>query len=229
VLRLGQLQYIERTRAMVTELREKNFSLKHSSDEISRINDGLFETLANLIDLRDPHALGHSQQVTQHAVLMAEKLGFEAKRVQMIRRACLLHDLGKLGVPSAILTKTTALSEHEYTVVKNHPMVGASLLSKSPSLKGFIPIVRHHHERYDGQGYPDGLQGNDIPVEARIVAVADAIEAMSSNLVYRQALTREEIIAELKRNTGMQFDPQIAAIAIELLESGKIKVNHKSA
>jgi diguanylate cyclase (GGDEF)-like protein/putative nucleotidyltransferase with HDIG domain len=229
VLRLGQLHYIERTRAMVTELREKNFSLKHSSDEISRINDGLFETLANLIDLRDPQALGHSQQVTHHAVLMAEMLGFGAQRVQMIRRACLLHDLGKLGVPSAILTKTTALSEHdEYTVVKNHPAVGASLLSKSPSLKGFIPIVRHHHERYDGQGYPDGLQGNDIPVEARIVAVADAIDAMSSNLVDRQALNREEIIVELKRNTGMQFDPQIAAIAIELLESGKIKVNNKS-
>jgi putative nucleotidyltransferase with HDIG domain len=228
VLRVGQIQYIERTRAVVSELRKKNFSVERNSDEISRINDGLLETLADLIDLRDPYVLGHSQQVTHLAVQMAESLNYDPQRVQMIRNACLLHDLGKLGIPNDILTKPTPLSESEYTIVKNHPAIGASLLGKNPSLKGLIPIVRHHHERFDGQGYPDGLRGNNIPIEARIVAVADAIDAMSSNRIYRPGLTREMVIAELKRNIGIQFDPQIAAIAINLLESGKMKIDNAS-
>jgi putative nucleotidyltransferase with HDIG domain len=227
VLRLGQIQYIERTRALVTELRTKNYSVERNSDEISRINEGLLETLADLIDISDPYVLGHSQQVTHYAVLMAEALNFEAQRVQILRNACLLHDLGKLGIPNAILAKPTPLSEYEYGVIKNHPTIGASLLSKNPSLKGLIPIVRHHHERYDGQGYPDGLQGYNIPIEARIVAVADAIDAMSSDRIYRQGLNREMIIAELKRNIGIQFDPQIAEIAINLLENGKMKVENR--
>jgi putative nucleotidyltransferase with HDIG domain len=213
---------------MVTELREKNLSLERSSSDISSINDGLLETLADLIDLRDPYVLGHSQQVTHHAVLMAEKLGLDAQHVQMIHKACLLHDLGKLGIPSAILSKPTPLSEPEFRVMKNHPVMGASLLSKNPSLRSLIPIVRHHHERYDGQGYPDGLQGENIPFEARIVAVADSIDAMSSNRVYRQALSREAIIAELKRNAGVQFDPQVVTIAIDLLKNGKMKIGGKN-
>ena len=98
----------------------------------------------------------------------------------------------------------------------------------APLLKGLIPIVRHHHERFDGQGYPDGLRGKDIPVEARIVAVADAIDAMSSDRIYRPGMNREMIIAELKRNIGIQFDPQMAAIAINLLESGKMKIDNGS-
>jgi HD-GYP domain-containing protein (c-di-GMP phosphodiesterase class II) len=151
----------------------------------------------------------------------------DAPRVQLIRNACLLHDLGKLGIPNDILAKTTPLSEVEFMVIKNHPTIGASLLTKNPSLKGLIPIVRHHHERYDGQGYPDGLHGNNIPLEARIVAVADAIDAMSSDRIYRQGLNYDMIIAELKRNIGVQFDPQIAEIAIDLLEKGIMKVEDK--
>jgi diguanylate cyclase (GGDEF)-like protein/putative nucleotidyltransferase with HDIG domain len=228
VLRVGQIQYIERTRAVVSELRKKNLNVERNSDEISRMNDGLLETLADVIDLRDPYVLGHSQQVTHLAVLMAETLNYDPQRVQIIRNACLLHDLGKLGIPNEILAKPTPLSDNEYTIVKNHPVIGASLLSKNPSLKSLIPIVRHHHERFDGQGYPDGLRGNKIPIEARIVAVADAIDAMSSNRIYRPGLNREMIIAELKRNTGNQFDPQIAAIAIDLLESGKMKLANES-
>jgi putative nucleotidyltransferase with HDIG domain len=228
VLRLGQIQYIERTRAVVAELRKKNFNMERNSDEISRINDGLLETLADLIDMRDPYVLGHSQQVTHLAVQLAESLNYEPQRVQMIRNACLLHDLGKLGIPNEILAKPTPLSEDEYTIVKNHPAIGASLLSKNPSLKGLIPIVRHHHERFDGQGYPDGLRGNNIPVEARIVAVADAIDAMSSDRIYRSGMNSAMVIAELRRNIGIQFDPQIAAIAIDLMESGKMKIGNGS-
>lgn len=228
MVRMGQIQYIERTRSVVAELREKNSGLERSSSEILRINDGLLETLADLIDLRDPYVLGHSQQVTRHAELIAKKLGFEEQRIQMLHKACLLHDLGKLGIPENILAKPGSLTEHEYSLMKNHAAVGASLLSKNPSLKSLSSTVRHHHERYDGLGYPDGLRGNQIPLEARIVAVADAIDAMSSNRVYRPALSRDAIIAELKNNAGIQFDPQIIEIAIGLLESKKLLIGNSN-
>lgn len=209
LLRLSQKQYLDRTRAMVNELREKNVILERSSSEISTLNEGLLKTLAEVVDLRDPFVLGHSQQVTLYAVQIAEKMGLDKDRIEIIRQASLLHDIGKLGIPEQILLKPARLTPQEYSIVKEHVTLGAEILEASPSLHELIPIVRHHHERYDGTGYPDKLKGESIPIEARIVAVADAIEAMASDRPYRRAMELDQILEELRNYNGTQFDPQV--------------------
>jgi diguanylate cyclase (GGDEF)-like protein/putative nucleotidyltransferase with HDIG domain len=209
LLRFSQKQYLDRTRAIVSELKDKNVILEKSSKEISTLNEGLLRTLAEVVDLRDPFVLGHSQQVTHYAVQMAIKLGLSKEQVQRIHKAGLLHDIGKLGVPERILLKPSRLTPEEYEIVKEHVVLGAEILEASQSLHNLIPIIRHHHERYDGKGYPDGLSGEDIPIEARIVAVADAVEAMASDRPYRRALELEHILHELNNNAGTQFDPQV--------------------
>jgi len=222
MLRLSQQQYLERTRAMVKELRAKNLELEKSSEEIGHINQGLLETLAEVIDLRDPYLLGHSTQVTNYAVLISQEMGLNSRQIDTIHKACLLHDLGKLGIPDKILVKPARLTEDEYAVMKRHASLGAALLEKSPSLRHLIPVVKHHHEHFDGSGYPDGLDGTQIPIEARIVAVADAIEAMASDRPYRKAMNKAAIIAELERYAGTQFDTRIVEVAVEILTLDKI-------
>jgi putative nucleotidyltransferase with HDIG domain len=150
--------------------------------------------------------------------MIANDLGVNNKQVELIRKAALLHDVGKLGISERILAKPARLTAGEYNLMKTHPQMGADILEKSSSLIPLIPIVKHHHEHFDGSGYPAGLSGNAIPIEARIVAVADAIEAMASDRPYRKALSHEMIKAELIRNSGTQFDPQMVAIALRLLE-----------
>jgi len=226
LLRFSQKQAIDRTRAMVAELREMNANLVKSANEISALNLGLLETLAESIDMHDPYVMGHSRQVTLFAVQIAQRMGLNDSQIELIRKSSLLHDVGKLRIPDTILSKPSRLNSHEYEIIKKHPEAGASLLSRSPSLTNLIPIVKHHHEFYDGQGYPSGLKGNEIPIEARIVSVADAIEAMGADRPYRKAQDVTTIIAELKRCSGTQFDPRIVQVAVKLLEGegGKLLV-----
>ena len=215
-VRLGQRQYLDRTRAMVQELKEKNIILEKSSKEISTLNDGLLKTLAEVVDLRDPYVLGHSEQVTRYATLVAQSVGLDKQHVENIRKSGLLHDIGKLGIPEHILLKPSRLTDDEYRIVKEHVVLGAEILETTPSLHELIPIVRHHHERFDGRGYPDGLTGEEIPIGARIVAVADAVEAMASDRPYRRALPLKKIIKELQNNSGTQFDPGLVKVFSEL-------------
>jgi diguanylate cyclase (GGDEF)-like protein/putative nucleotidyltransferase with HDIG domain len=222
LLRISQKQYVDRTREAVTELREKNIILEKSAEEINHLNDGLLDTLAEIIDLRDPYVFGHSKRVTNYATMIAEKMGLNPKQVELIRKGSLLHDLGKLGISMDILAKPGPLSDLEYKKIKDHPEIGARVLGMNPSLRLLIPIVRHHHEFYNGQGYPDGLSGYQIPIEARIVSVADAIEAMASDRPYRKARSRQYILNEIKRFSGSQFDPKVAEQAVRLLESEEI-------
>jgi diguanylate cyclase (GGDEF)-like protein/putative nucleotidyltransferase with HDIG domain len=227
LIRFSQKQYIGRTRVMVNELREKNLRLEKNSEEISHLNEGLLDTLAELIDLRDPYVLGHSSQVSQYAVTMASHMGLNKKQVELIRKASLLHDIGKLGIPETILLKPARLTPEEFAVMKTHPGLGAEIMRRSSSLVPLIPIVQHHHEHFDGSGYPEGMAGSNIPIEARIVAVADAIEAMASDRPYRNALPHEKIKAELMRCSGTQFDPQVVQAALKAIENEgeKIVVN----
>ena len=204
---------------MVTELRQKNTVLEKSSDEITKLNTGLLETLAEVIDLRDPYVFGHSQKVADLATQIAISMGLHEKQVKLIYNASLLHDIGKLGISEIILSKPSKLTANEYEIIKTHPELGATILQKSPNLRPLIPAVRHHHEFYNGEGYPDKLARNQIAIEARIVSVADAIEAMSSDRPYRKARSTRQIIDELKKHAGKQFDPLVAEIAINILES----------
>lgn len=221
LLRFSQKLYIDRTRAVVSELRDKNVSLEKSAEEIESLNEGLLEMLAEVIDLRDPYVLGHSRNVTDYAIQIAKELGLNPKQIELIRKAGLLHDVGKLGVPEHLLSKPTKLTKEEFDMMKRHVTMGATLLQKSPSLRPLIPIVKHHHEYYDGKGYPDGLKGNQIPIEARIIAVADAIEAMNSDRSYRKAFDVNQIILELRKSAGTQFDPQVVDVSVKILKSGK--------
>jgi diguanylate cyclase (GGDEF)-like protein/putative nucleotidyltransferase with HDIG domain len=225
LLRVSQVQYVNRTRDMVSELRVKNAALEKYTEEITKLNDGLLDTLAEIIDLRDPYVLGHSRGVTEFATKLAKRLGLHEKQVELVRKGSLLHDIGKLGISQGILSKPNRLTPEEYKIIKTHPTIGASLLAKSPHLRSLIPIVGQHHEFYDGTGYPDGLSGNQISIEARIVSVADAIEAMSSDRPYRKARPVEYILEELQRCSGTQFDPRVADAAMKILnefESEKV-------
>ena len=219
MLRLSQKQYIDRTTAIVNELREKNALLENSAQEITNLNEGLLTALAEVIDLRNPFVLGHSQHVRRYSILIAKKLGLLPKRIELIHKAGLLHDIGKLGIPDSILLKPAPLSSQEYNTIKMHTTLGAEILEKSHSLRDLVPVIRHHHERFDGTGYPDGLHGSQIPLEARIISVADAVEAMASDRPYRKALSFQEILEELKDHAGNQFDPLVVEAVLEVLQS----------
>jgi diguanylate cyclase (GGDEF)-like protein/putative nucleotidyltransferase with HDIG domain len=218
LIRISQVQYINRTRAGANELREKNRTLEANSDEIVQLTNSLLALVAHSIDMRDPYTLSHSEQVSRYAALLAEKIGLPQQRVEMIRQGGLLHDVGKLGIPDSILMKADKLTPEEYRIIQEHPEKGVVLIGKSHTLNPYKNMVLHHHERFDGFGYPHKLRGVEIPIEARIIAVADAYSAMSSTRPYRKPLSRTEIITELKKNSGTQFDPDLIVSFLELTD-----------
>jgi putative nucleotidyltransferase with HDIG domain len=228
LLRISQKQYIDRTREVVAELREKNQILKKNSEEISDLNEGLLVTLSEIIDLRDPHVLGHSKQVSEYATHIAKRMGLNEKQTDLIRKAGLLHDIGKLGIPMEILSKPGKLTGDEYEAVKTHAALGEELVKNTPSLRHLAQVIRHHHECYDGKGYPDKIAGSQISIESRIVAVADAIEAMTSDRPYHRALQYEKVKEELLRCSGTQFDPLVIDAAIKVLDSTANDVSAES-
>jgi diguanylate cyclase (GGDEF)-like protein/putative nucleotidyltransferase with HDIG domain len=209
MLRLSQMQYIEHTKSMVNQLRGTNLELRKNAEEISILNEELLVALSNIIDLRDPYVMGHSQNVARYATLIARELNLPPERIELIRKAGLLHDIGKIGIPEFILFKPDRLNSKEFAVVKEHVTLGTDILNTCHSLRALIPFIGHHHEHFDGSGYPDGLQGQEPPIEARILCVADAVEAMASDRPYRQGLDCKEILVELMENAGSQFDPQV--------------------
>ncbi len=177
------------------------------------------ETLAVALEAKDPFTRGHSNMVTAYAVAVARKMGLEAQRLQSIEIGAMMHDIGKIGVPDDILKKPGKLTEREFEIVKRHPVIGEEILRPMQHPLFNIPrsITRWHHERIDGNGYPDGLKGEQIPLEARICFVSDAYEAMTSDRSYRNSLPPEQAFDELKRNSGTQFDPDIVSVLCELL------------
>jgi len=173
--------------------------------------------LTKLIEMKDSYTEGHSEQVSLWSEIISRKLGLSQKEQEEIKLAAKLHDIGKIGIPDRILKKPAKLSKEEYAEVRKHSSLGADLFSNIDSLKKISKIIKHHHEWYNGKGYPDGLRGEEIPVGSRIINVADAYQAMTSNRPYRKAFSREKAIDELKRCAGTQFDPEIVRIFIEIL------------
>jgi putative nucleotidyltransferase with HDIG domain len=218
MLRFSQAQYLDHTKRSVAQLRESNTALQNQASEISALNEELLLALSHAIDLRDPDVHDHSKAVARYAVLMAQQLGLAPERVELVRKAGLLHDIGKLGIPEAILFKPARLSAEEYTVVKQHPTLGAAIVSDCRSLHDLIPFIRNHHEHFDGRGYPGGLRGSDIPLEARILSVADAVEAMASDRPYRRGQNVDAILKEIMACAGTQFDATVVDAFVNVVQ-----------
>ena len=185
----------------------------------------LASALANAIEARDEYLHGHCERLASLAVRIAELRSMSADEIETVRLGAILHDVGKIGIPDRVLLKPGALDEEERRVVETHPEIGDKLLEPLDLLAGARPIVRHHHERWDGAGYPDGLVAEEIPVGARIVAVADAIEVMSARQLYRRPCAPAEIVQELRAERGRQWDPAIVDLALALLDSGELELS----
>lgn len=179
-------------------------------------------TLSGVVEARDQYTDKHMKDISEYSVEIAKKLKLPDDEIENIRKAALLHDLGKISVPDRILMKPDKLSEEEMDVIKRHPSSGAKLIEKVEPLKRASEIIRHHQECFDGTGYPDGLKGEDIPLGARIIAVADAFGAMTTSRPYRKALSINDAVNELKQYAGTQFDPQIVEIFLSILEENDV-------
>jgi len=184
---------------------------------------GLAETLAKTLGLRDPNLPVHSLRVSNFAAKLARRLGLPEEQVDIIRRGSLLHDIGKLGVPQDILSKPGMLTDQENELIQTHPTLGAALLIECPEYQALIPIVLHHHEYFNGRGYPDRLAGNQIELEARIVSVAEAVDGMLSTSPYHRSLSIRQVIGELRRCSNIQFDPRVVETAVQLLTEAEIE------
>lgn len=175
-------------------------------DQFETVVSGIIST----IELKDPYTRGHSQRVAEYARILAEALNiFGQEELKMIHHACLLHDVGKIHVPDHILSKPDKLTDEEFAIVKKHPEAGAEAIRNIQGAELFRNIVLHHHERWDGKGYPAGLRASQIPLAARIAALADAFDAMTSDRSYRMAMSPEEALDEIRRGKGTQFDPAL--------------------
>jgi len=179
-----------------------------------------FETImafSEALEARDLYTAGHSRRVMEYSKSIGQRIKLDKQDIENLKRSALLHDIGKIGIPDIILNKQTKLTDEEYAIIKSHPETGAAILKYIKSFKDLVPAVYHHHERFDGEGYPKGVKGAAIPLHARIIAIADTFDAMTSSRSYRKALSFRKALSELEQNKGIQFDPDIADIFIEIL------------
>ena len=196
-----------------------NEELNEKNEELEKAYLDTIGILRQTVEAKDTYTRGHSDRVSAYSVLIGEKLGLSDKDIHTLKIGGLFHDIGKIGVPDSILLKSSKLSDDEYSQIKNHPSIGAHILSNASIFANIIPIVKHHHERYDGRGYPSQLAGENIPYFARIVAVADTFDAMTSKRSYRNALDIDYTMKEIERCKGTQFDPQVADAFLDILKN----------
>ncbi len=193
----------------------KNAEL-HKSLENLFVNS--IKALANAIEARDPYTRGHSERVSEYSVKIAQYMGMDPEEIKKIRYAALLHDIGKINIKEEILNKPGKLTEEEFRIMHQHPTLGAKIMEPVKEFRDILPYMVHHHERYGSGGYPDGVEGEKIPLQARILAVADSFDAMTSDRPYRKALPIEVAIRELKENAGTQFDPKVVEVFLQIYE-----------
>jgi putative two-component system response regulator len=241
-LRLGALDYIIKpfSSSSILEVVEKGLerrssllNISYKLEELQLLNKSLDdqvkkaykniqthyeETVRSLvaaIDAKDSYTKGHQERMSKFAVLLGREMKIPSKKLRLIEQASLLHDIGKIGVPEHILRKKGPLSKEEFESIKQHPVIGAKIISPVRFLKEVVPLVLHHHERYDGKGYPEGLKGEQIPLETRIITIADAIDAMLSQRPYAPPRPVHEVKLELRQKAGSQFDPLLVEMILE--------------
>ena len=204
----------------ITSAQIKKYQERHERDN-EIINESI-ETFTGFIDAKDSYTNGHSKRVAIYTRLIAKELGYSGEELDHIYYIALLHDCGKIGVPDNILGKPGRLTNEEFEIIKSHTVRGGDILTHFKSLEDADEGARYHHERYDGKGYPEGRAGEDIPLIARMICVADSYDAMDTDRVYRKRLSKEQIISELEKNRGLQFDPKIADIMLRLIRDNVI-------
>jgi putative nucleotidyltransferase with HDIG domain len=186
-------------------------------EDVRGLSMATIRSLATAIDARDPYTHGHSVGVEQMAMQLARELGWRAADIEILEFAALLHDVGKIAVPDAILRKAEPLTPDDWGIIRLHPYHSAQIVKPVEPLKRIIPWVYHHHERWDGKGYPDGVKGENIPLAARIIAVADTFNAMTTDRPYRKAFSVAAAVAEIKRCAGDQFDPAMVEAFLRIM------------
>jgi putative nucleotidyltransferase with HDIG domain len=231
VLWIAEQQYVDRSRESVEALRRNRDELQAANTELRRLLDENSEllgsvqrsylstitSLARTIEAKDPYTGGHTERVSQLALMLARELGFKDHELRAIEVGGAIHDIGKIGVSDHILTKPGRLDDDEFAEMRRHPEISSYIVSELDLPEIVKDMVRSHHERFDGDGYPDGLAGQDIPLAARILAVADTLDAMTSDRSYRAALTLDAAVAEIRRNAGTQFCPLVVAAFVACL------------
>ena len=200
------------------EVNKKTQEVLRQRERIERISMQIVTALSGAIDAKDTYTNGHSTRVAEYSGEIAKRAGFAPKMQNDIYMMGLLHDVGKIGIPDSIINKPAKLTDEEYGVIKNHSAMGAKILENITEFPRLTVGARWHHERYDGKGYPDGIAGEEIPQEARIIAVADAYDAMSSRRSYRDVLAQEIVRGEMEKGKGTQFDPVYADIMLRMIE-----------
>jgi len=230
-LSLGAMDFIKkpfvpevltlRVRHMI-DLDHLQRKLEDEVEKKTRENERLFlhvvSSLASAIDAKDTYTNGHSDRVARYSREIARRAGYEGNRLEDIYMMGLLHDVGKIGIPDAVINKPARLTDEEYDIIKTHPIMGARILGNIKEMPKLANGARWHHERFDGRGYPDKLSGENIPEEARIIAVADAYDAMTSHRSYREPLPQDVVRAEIEKGKGSQFDSRFASIMLEMID-----------
>lgn len=194
---------------------------KRLNDQLVNV-ENIILALATAIEAKDPYTEGHVDRVASYALILGRETGLAPWELQLLRKAAILHDVGKIGVNESILLKPGSLSADEFNHMKSHTVIGERICRPLQQDRLILEVIRHHHERYDGKGYPDGLAGEGIPIAARIMAVVDAYDALTSDRPYRGRLSQEQAVQILKQETGKQFDPKIATVFVSMLETGRL-------
>ena len=193
---------------------------------ITKMNDNLeksyidsIEILRHTVEAKDPYTRGHSDRVSEYAVLLGKKLNLPNEDIEKLKSGGLFHDIGKIGIPDSILLKESKLTDEEYIKIKEHPVIGYNILENADMFKNIIDIIKYHHERFDGNGYPERLAGTNIPYLARITSIVDSFDAMTSRRSYRDSLPMDVVKSEILQNLGSQFDPEIGIAFLDILDN----------
>jgi len=205
-------------RSYFTKQLKEYFKAEESNLRFQRLSDQTIVALSDTVEAKDLYTKGHSQRVANYSAEIARRLGYDDERIKEVYYIGLMHDIGKIGVPDSVINKKGRLTDEEFAEIKNHPGIGYDILKQISEIKDISEGARWHHERFDGRGYPDGLAGEDIPVIARIIAVADAYDAMTSNRSYRNVMEQNAVYEQIQANSGTQFDPEIAKVMLEMIK-----------
>jgi putative nucleotidyltransferase with HDIG domain len=224
LMRKTQESYLKHTQKSALKLREaaetiqsQNVSLEHANRALRERSTQAMESLSATVDARDSYTAGHSRRVQQLSLALGRELGLSQAELDLLGHAALFHDIGKLAIPDSILLKPASLTPEEWGIMQGHAEEGARIIDRLGFLQDAVPAIRHHHERFDGTGYPQRLRGEEIPLGARIIHVADALDSMLTTRIYRAARSVDEALAEVKAKSGTQFCPRCVAALIRIL------------